>query len=360
MNSRPGNLLRKIFLLFLALVAFSYTASFVSAEEKPADGKYMTKVSAFQEGDFVKAEPFKLIGGGEFDLADYKGKKVVIIAFWLPNCELCFDQLRDLKKFISENDRKKHVVVLTVTKAATREEIAIAKYFIKREKITFPVAMDDDTVIARSFGASQIPFYVAIDKKGRLVSPKVSYPEKKIRDLSFFDYVDVLIADREIPKIQYYPYNCSEKMKKLIGTIPPQFSLESVRGRTFDLSEYKDKMNVVLVFWHPYSQTSLREMKKLIKYYSRYRRDHNFVLLTFVSIYGQSQKDTTAQFIAQNNLSFPVLDDSGSVVGKKYGIEKIPTTFFINKKGRIVEIIESETRIVEKRFNAVFDSLMKD
>lgn len=352
--------MKTVFCAILLIALLTLPRPVCAAEAEAPDGKAMTKVEAFERGDFVDAEPFDLIGGGEFDISEYRNRKVVVIAFWLPNCELCFQQLRELDAFINENNRKKDVEVLTVTKAGTRAEKELAEFFIKKENIDFPVAMDKNMVIARTFGASQIPIYIAIDKNGRLATPEVSYPSDKIRNLSFYDYVDYLIEERDIPETEFFPFTCSDEMKKKIGTDAPSFALESIRGETYSLEEYRDRMNVLVIFWHPYSRTSSREMKKLIKYYTEYRREHNFVLLSVVSIYGQSQKDAVAQFVAQNKAPYPVLDDQESRVGKLFDVEHIPTALFINKKGIIVEVIERETRPVEKRFNAIFNSLLKD
>ncbi len=133
-------------------------------------------------------------------LADLKGKAVVI-DFWATWCSPCLKVIPFLVKSYSQY-KDKGLMVIGFTRlygsysddiqskgrvSADEERILIKKY-IKRHKITYPIAIADAGTIFEAYGITGIPTMVLIDKNGNIHDIEVGIGEKsrleaKINDL---------------------------------------------------------------------------------------------------------------------------------------------------------------------------------
>ena len=105
-----------------------------------------------------------------------------------------------------------------------------------------------------------------------------------------------------------------------IGKPAPDFTLQNLDGEMIN-------------FWNTGCPPCRNEMPYLQEVYDE-NRDTGLVLLT-INI-GQSVS-TVEDFLEENNLALPVLLDSDGDVTQRYGMPGIPTTFFIDENGIIVE-----------------------
>jgi peroxiredoxin len=90
--------------------------------------------------------------------------------------------------------------------------------------------------------------------------------------------------------------------------------------------------------------------------YSRYK-NRDFALLA-VDL-GESKTDVQ-KFIERSSLSFPVALDGNQKVGSLYSIEAIPTSYLINKDGRIVGRVQGSIRWDTPSVYALFDYLLSE
>jgi peroxiredoxin len=125
------------------------------------------------------------------------------------------------------------------------------------------------------------------------------------------------------------------------GTIAPGFTLPTVDGQKFSLTEALKRGPVVAVFFKitcPVCQFALPYLERL---YQAHRGKG-------VSIVGISQSDAkdTRQFMSEYGISFPVLlDDPQSYpVSNAYGLTNVPTVFLITPGGEIDESIVGWSR----------------
>jgi len=116
------------------------------------------------------------------------------------------------------------------------------------------------------------------------------------------------------------------------------FTLKDLNGKSHTLSKYKGKV-IFLNFWATWCPPCRAEMPAMQKMYKSWN-SKKYVMLA-VNI-GQNKK-TVKSFAAENGYTFPILLDSTSSIAKKYRVSGIPTTYIINKEGKIV------TRIVGAR-----------
>lgn len=102
-----------------------------------------------------------LLDGGNLALGDHKGKPVLInfLASW---CLPCRDEMPAIER-ISREYRGKGVVFVGVAVDDTEAKL---RDFTTRYGVTFPVGLDKDAVVQKSFGLYGIPTTYFIDRKG--------------------------------------------------------------------------------------------------------------------------------------------------------------------------------------------------
>jgi peroxiredoxin len=120
------------------------------------------------------------------------------------------------------------------------------------------------------------------------------------------------------------------------GFMAPDFNLPARGGGTLSLAELRGQP-VVINFWTSWCPPCQAEMPDIQRVYEEYQEQG----LTIVGINATNQ-DSIADarnFLDQNNLSFPVVFDIGGRASYDYQVRSLPTTYFIDRRGIIREII---------------------
>lgn len=122
--------------------------------------------------------------------------------------------------------------------------------------------------------------------------------------------------------------------KGLIGKPAPDWTLTSLDGRTYKLSNLRGKP-VVMEFFATWCQPCREELPEMQKLWNKYRAKG-------LRIFGISTepRDTVAPFVKELKLTFPVLLDADASVHNKYNVLPIPRTVFIDGKGIVREDFE--------------------
>ncbi|HIE44516.1 MAG TPA: TlpA family protein disulfide reductase [Candidatus Omnitrophica bacterium] len=108
----------------------------------------------------------------DFKLEDIKGEKVIlshilknknaVLVFWATWCPHCKSEVPKIEKFYKENKDKVAVIGINV-----RESKAKVENFIKKEGISYTIAMDSDGSVAKSYNVRGVPTIVAVDRDGK-------------------------------------------------------------------------------------------------------------------------------------------------------------------------------------------------
>ncbi len=119
-----------------------------------------------------EAKPFKLplLAGGDFDLAQEKGK-VIVLDFWATWCGPCIKSLPDMIDQMAAFDPKK-VRFIGVNQAESKEAV---KSFLETRGWKFEVALDANQRIGQSFGVEGIPHTIVIGPDGKVAYVKTGY-----------------------------------------------------------------------------------------------------------------------------------------------------------------------------------------
>lgn len=131
-------------------------------------------------------------------------------------------------------------------------------------------------------------------------------------------------------------FNAAAELK--VGDLAPNFSLEASDGKTYKLSDYKNKQAVVLA-WYPRAFTSgcTIECKSLA--------ENGHLLKEFNAKYFMASTDEVAknrEFATEMKADFPLLSDPEAEVADAYDVSMFGYakrhTFYIDKTGKIVMI----------------------
>ena len=114
------------------------------------------------------------------------------------------------------------------------------------------------------------------------------------------------------------------------GATAPAFTLTDINGANVSLSDFKGKV-VILDFWATWCPPCKREIPDFIKLQSEYGSRG----LQVVGI-ALDQPGKVRAFAQINGMNYPVLLGTDQIAALYGGIEGIPTTFVVDKKGDIV------------------------
>jgi cytochrome c biogenesis protein CcmG, thiol:disulfide interchange protein DsbE len=112
----------------------------------------------------------------------------------------------------------------------------------------------------------------------------------------------------------------------------PDFTLMTLDGRPAQLREFRGKL-VLLNFWATWCAPCLHEMPSMERLYQTFKQT-DFVLLA--ASMDRQGEEVARPFVENLKLTFPVLLDSASEVGRQYGVRGLPTTYLIDPDGRLI------------------------
>ncbi len=117
-------------------------------------------------GQDDRASDFTLkdLDGRSVRLSDYKGRTIVLyfMATWCPECRGAIPQLKEI--YSSYNARG--LVLLVIDVMESKDKVAA---FSRKHNLPYPVLLDEDGTVYRSYGVGGVPVKALIDRKGRII-----------------------------------------------------------------------------------------------------------------------------------------------------------------------------------------------
>jgi peroxiredoxin len=131
------------------------------------------------------------------------------------------------------------------------------------------------------------------------------------------------------------------------ATMAPGFTLTDINGKSVSLSDFRGKV-VILDFWATWCPPCKQEIPDFISLQKEYGPRGLQVVGIALDEPGKVQT-----FARQNGMNYPVLLGTQDIASKYGGIRGIPTTFVIDKTGKLVNKFEGY------RPRSVFESEVK-
>ncbi len=112
----------------------------------------------------------------------------------------------------------------------------------------------------------------------------------------------------------------------------PDFALPNLQGNRVSLADLHGKV-VLLYFWATWCPACLEELPSVNRLYSDFRgKGFEVLLISF-----REDPDLVKRTVQDRGYIAPVLiDRSGEVTGKRYGVWGPPTAFFVDRRGHLV------------------------
>jgi cytochrome c-type biogenesis protein len=123
----------------------------------------------------------------------------------------------------------------------------------------------------------------------------------------------------------------------------PEIILKDLNGKTVKLSDYRGKV-VILNFWASWCPPCREEMPELDQANKEFEKSNDAVLLSVDLTDGVRETVEKAnKFISDNKYSMRVLLDTEGLAADEYEITNIPTTYIIDKQGKVYDRIVGPT-----------------
>lgn len=136
-------------------------------------------------------------------------------------------------------------------------------------------------------------------------------------------------------KIEAITTTQSEDAPQTNYKVAPSFNLPGLDGKKYSLNSVKGTP-LVINFWASWCGPCRIEAPELVKLHNQYG---DKIKIYAINVTESDSARGAEQFVEKYGFQFPVLFDKGDNVSTKYGVVAIPTTFFINKDGKIVDMI---------------------
>jgi peroxiredoxin len=116
--------------------------------------------------------------------------------------------------------------------------------------------------------------------------------------------------------------------------VAPDFSLRDLDGNVRPLASFRGRV-VLLSFWATWCTPCRTEMPTLDALFQSYK-DHDFEVVAVAS--DVQGIEAVQPFVTQLHLSFTTLLDSTGQVTRLYGVTSLPTTYLLDREGRLVTV----------------------
>src|SRR5450432_2494658 len=114
----------------------------------------------------------------------------------------------------------------------------------------------------------------------------------------------------------------------LVGKAAPDFVLKSMDGRNLCMSEFRGQV-VMVNFWARWAGDTRQEMPALDRINTTYSRAGLVVL----GISVDEDLARAREFAGAMKVSYPILFDTGSDIGRDYQLQKMPLTILVDRAG---------------------------
>jgi cytochrome c biogenesis protein CcmG/thiol:disulfide interchange protein DsbE len=131
------------------------------------------------------------------------------------------------------------------------------------------------------------------------------------------------------------------------------FTLESIDGKSYTLSELKG--NVIIVdFWATWCPPCRNSVPALSRLYEKYR-DRGFLVLGIST----EEVNTLREFRDAQQIPYPILSGTKEVV-QAYEVTAIPKMLFFDKTGTVRKTQTGYSPELEAQFDMLVDSLVRE
>lgn len=133
----------------------------------------------------------------------------------------------------------------------------------------------------------------------------------------------------------------------------PKFTLQTLEGKEVSLSDLKGQV-IMINFWASWCTPCRQEMPLLNEIYDTYKKAG----FTLVGINLDEDKGDAEDFLKKVPVTFPVLHDPLGAVAELYDNRAMPSSYFIDRQGKLAHLHRGYRPGEEKDYKAVIRKLI--
>jgi peroxiredoxin len=159
-----------------------------------------------------------------------------------------------------------------------------------------------------------------------------------------------------LERLGYFPSGAARQVIDSRGQtyLAPDFSLPDAHGTMQRLSAFRGRV-VLLSFWATWCPPCQEDMPALERFYQAHR-DRGLTVLAVAS--DRQGEAVVTPFLSQYGLSFTALLDSTGEVTRMYGVSSLPTTYLLDRQGRLVTVAIRSSLWADPKSQALITSLL--
>ena len=156
---------RRILNLLAIALYFAFFNLYVFEGRARGESHFIESLSLIRIDENIKAQNFALedLNGNIVHLKDHFGK-VIFLNFWTTWCPACLVEMPSMEK-LYRGFKNKDFIILAVD---MQEDSETVRKFKAKFKLSFPILLDTDGVVASYYGVKAIPATYFIDRMGYL------------------------------------------------------------------------------------------------------------------------------------------------------------------------------------------------
>lgn len=144
---------------------------------------------------------------------------------------------------------------------------------------------------------------------------------------------------------------CGDEAARLVqGEPTPAFVLDGLSGERVSFPADLKGQVVAIRFWADWCTFCEGEMRAIEPVYERLEGQG----LRILALNVRQDRESAVAFVEPLGISYQVLLDRDGAVARAYGVTGLPTTFIVDREGRLV------TRILGESTPEVFEQLVKE
>lgn len=172
------------------------------------------------------------------------------------------------------------------------------------------------------------------------------YQYEECRLLSFEPTVDEsLLTLNAVPAnvklSNYVPYEAPKPLRK--RSVAPGWALPTLSGDTLSLSDLRGKV-VLIDFFYKSCAPCCAALPALQRLHEKYK-DRGFVMVG-IDPFDDPDEDAMADFLSKRGISYTVAF-ADRELAETYHVSGYPTLFFVNRKGKIMQVYEGYSKDME-------------
>ena len=137
-----------------------------------------------------------------------------------------------------------------------------------------------------------------------------------------------------------------------IEMMAPEITLPNTKDSVVNLSSFRGKI-VLIDFWASWCVPCRAANAGVVRLYNKYKAKGFEVFGVSVD----NKKQAWVKAIAQDKIKYTQVNDKGegnSSIAEKYGVNKIPTSFLLDRNGKIIAI-DLEGKELENKLTELLD-----